>query len=200
MRRQIFHLFGKGPRRYRRAALTLAEAMVGANQRLTAMRPSKRGECASDPQQIEYRFFHQRPPPAEMKERKLANPASDRMLDNFFLVLPFTITVSPACRAMFSSSPAFPSRMRLTLTFKVWARPSRVERSTITPDLLPVSVKPPEAVTASSTVMGLFITRMPGRMTSPITPILALLASSSVALTFGSIRYSPRSLFSPLIN
>src|SRR5262249_26007706 len=46
MRRQILHLFGEGSRRNLRSALTLAEAVVGDNQRLTAMRPSERGEGA----------------------------------------------------------------------------------------------------------------------------------------------------------
>jgi hypothetical protein len=48
MRRQILRLLGESPRRNPRSAFTLAEAVVGDNQRSAAMRPSEWGECASD--------------------------------------------------------------------------------------------------------------------------------------------------------
>src|SRR5262249_37716053 len=66
MRRQILYLFGESPRRNPRPALMLAEAVVGDNQRLMAMRPSEWGECAGYSQQIEYGSFHH---PPTMNER-----------------------------------------------------------------------------------------------------------------------------------
>src|SRR5262245_64272450 len=73
MRRQILHLLGESPRRNPRPALALAEAVVGDNQRLMAMRPSEWGERAGDSQQIEYGSFHR--PPA-MNERTGTVPAA----------------------------------------------------------------------------------------------------------------------------
>jgi hypothetical protein len=61
MRRQILHLFGESPRRNPNSALTLAEAVVGDNQGLMAMRPPEWRERAGDSKQIEYGSFH-RPP------------------------------------------------------------------------------------------------------------------------------------------
>ena len=55
--------------------------------------------------------------------------------------------------------------------------------------MLPLSETPPDADIASSMLMGLAITTIPGLMTSPSTPIFALFAVSSDTLTLGSTMY-----------